>query len=122
MQKPKPTDAAGVEVVLSVIDANNNLREIGKAASDTTGFYSLKWTPDILGKYTVIATFAGSESYWPSSAETAFAVDEASPAPAEPEPEAPSFADQYFLPMSAGTIVATAIVGVTMVLLLRKRP
>jgi hypothetical protein len=122
MQKPKPTDVVGVEVVLSVVDANNNCREIGRATSDSSGFYSLQWVPDIPGKYTVIASFAGSESYWPSSAETAFAVDDAPPAPAEPEPDAPSFADQYFLPMSVGIIAAIVVFGIVIVLMLRKRP
>src|SRR3990170_8608828 len=86
MQKPRPTDATGVEVTLSVLDANNNFREIGKTTSDSNGFFGFQWKPDITGKFTVYARFAGSEAYWPSQAETAFAVDPASPAPpGEPE-------------------------------------
>ena len=49
------------------------------------GFYSYKWKPDIDGKYTVYAKFGGSESYWPSQATTAFAVDAAAPT-ATPQP------------------------------------
>ena len=58
-------------------DPNNNYIHIGDAISDSSGFFSFRWVPpaDIVGKYTVIATFAGSQSYWPSSAETAFSVD-----------------------------------------------
>jgi len=35
------------------------------------------WKPDIPGKYTVIATFAGSASYYGSYVETTFGVEEA---------------------------------------------
>ena len=65
-QQPKPTTATGVLVSLNVIDSNGNYRPIGTTTSDATGFYSFDWQPDIAGKYTVIASFAGSESYWPS--------------------------------------------------------
>lgn len=122
MQKPIPTNAKGVEVSLAVIDANNNFRNIGTATSDVGGVYSLVWKPDISGKYTVIATFAGSDSYGSSSARTNFFVEEAVSA-ATPEPtQAPaSMADIYFLPMSIGMIAAIAIVGIALALLLRKR-
>ena len=33
--------------------------------TDSTAF---NWKPDIEGKYTVSASFGGSESYWPSHA------------------------------------------------------
>ena len=75
-QKPLPTNFTGVEVVINVVDANGNFRTIGTAQTDATGQYSLAWKPDISGKFTVIATFAGTKGYWSSSAETAFVVDE----------------------------------------------
>ena len=59
-------------VTISVVDANGNYRPIGTTTSNVYGTYSLTWTPDISGNYTVIANFAGSESYYPSSAATAF--------------------------------------------------
>ena len=71
-QKPLPTNFIGVEVTLSVVDANGNYRTIGTTTTDARGFYSLHWTPDITGKYSVTATFAGTNGYWPSSAEAAF--------------------------------------------------
>ena len=123
MQKPIPTNATGVVVSIDVIDSNGNFRNIGEATSDTNGFYSLNWTPDVPGKYTVIATFKGSESYWPSHAETAFAVDEVvSPTqtPATPAPQ--SVADAYFVPAVAGIIIAIVIGFAATILLLRKRP
>ena len=122
MQKPRPTDATGVEVTLSVLDANDNYREIGKTTSNSDGFFTLNWKPDIEGEYTVYASFAGSESYWPSRAVSSFAVDSAPPAAAEPEPEPPSMTDTYVLSIGVAIIIAIAIVGAIIVLMLRKRP
>jgi hypothetical protein len=122
MQKPKPTDVTGVEVVLSVIDANNNNREIGKATSDSDGFFSFAWQPDIEGKYTITASFTGSESYWPSHAVTAFTVD---PAPQVESPEYPQPVDNTMTVVGIGVAIlaAIAIVGVVLALLLmRKHP
>jgi hypothetical protein len=82
----------------------------------------LNWIPDIEGKYTVYASFAGSESYWPSHAVTAFNVD---PAPSTPTPQPtqqPSMADLYFVPAIAGLFVFVAIIGVLIIIVLRKRP
>jgi hypothetical protein len=123
MQKPRPTDATGVPITLSVVDANGNFREIGTTTSDADGFYSYQWTPDIVGKYTVYAKFAGSESYWPSHAESAFAVDPAAPTPAPTDAPVQLTSDMYFVPAVAGIIVTIVIVGMVLaLLLLRKRP
>ena len=123
MQKPRPMDTVGVPVTISVVDANGNYRDIGTATTNADGFYAMNWMPDIDGQYMVYASFAGSESYWPSHAVTSFAVD---PAPATPTPTAApisSMADAYFVPAVAGIIIAIAIVGIVLaLLLLRKRP
>ncbi len=79
--------------------------------------------PDIAGKYTVIVTFAGSKAYYPSYAQSAFVVDEAPDATAAPTTNTSSMADQYFLPLSIGMIVAIVVIGAILaLLLLRKRP
>jgi hypothetical protein len=122
MQKPRPADATGVSVAIYVLDSNGNYRNIGNTTSDANGFYSLQWTPDIPGKYTVIASFDGSESYWPSHAETAFAVDEAAPTPTEQPAVAAPPTEMYFAISTAAIIIAIAIVGVLILLTLRKRP
>ncbi len=122
MQKPRPANAAGVPVTLSVVDANGNYREIGSTISDADGFYSFQWKPDISGKFIVYASFTGSEGYWPSHAVTAFAVDEAAPATPGATPVAPSVADQYFVPAVAGIIAAIVIVGLGVIFALKKRP
>jgi hypothetical protein len=119
-QFPRPMDVTGVEVTLSVLDSNGNYREIGKTTSDSDGFYSLMWTPDITGKYTLYASFGGSKSYWPSHAETVFGVGEAPETPETPQPQ-PSMADQYLLPATGGIIAAVIGVGVALALILRKR-
>ena len=120
MQKPRPTNTTGVEVVLSVIDSNNNYREIGKTTSDMYGNYAFKWTPDVSGQYYVYADFKGSESYYRSGASTAFGVDEAVVTPA-PTETPPSIADQYFVPATVGIIIAIIAVGALLALLLLKK-
>ena len=77
MQKERPTNTIGVNVTLSVLDSNGNTYNIGNATTDASGAYSLMWQPSILGKYTIFASFAGTNSYYPSSAETAVGVVEA---------------------------------------------
>jgi hypothetical protein len=121
-QQPMPTNATGVPVSIDVIDANGNYRNIGTATSDTTGVFSLQWKPDISGKYTVIATFAGSEAYYSSAQETSFVVDQAAPTPAPTDAPAQSTADMYFVPAIAGLFVFVAIIGVVIILVLKKRP
>jgi outer membrane protein assembly factor BamB len=122
MQKPRPTNVTGVKVTLSVIDSNNNYREIGTATSDADGFFYYTWVPDIPGDFKVIATFAGSESYWPSHAETAFTVMQEAEVTPPPTPTPASIADIYLVPSVIGIIVAIAVATVVIVLMLRKRP
>ena len=123
MQQPLPNNITGVPVTLSVVDANGNYRTIGTATSNVYGTYSLTWMPDIPGDYTVIANFAGSQSYYPSSAATAlYASAAATPAPtATPTTNLASTTDlmMYMTVAVIAIIIAIAIVGV---LMLRKRP
>jgi hypothetical protein len=121
MQKPRPANATGVEVTLAVLDSNNNYYEIGKATSDTNGMYSLLWEPPVPGKYTVYATFAGSEGYWPSHAETAIGVEEAPiQTPAPTQPPAP-MTDTYVTGFGIAIIVVLIAGIVVIVLVLRRR-
>jgi hypothetical protein len=71
--------------------------------------------------YNIIASFAGSKSYYPSFAETYAVVTEA-PAATPPPPEAqPSIADTYLLPATAGIIVTIVAVGVILMLIIRRQ-
>jgi outer membrane protein assembly factor BamB len=119
-QKPCPTNVTGVPVTISVIDANGNYQTIGTATT-SNGFYSLAWTPTIAGTYTVYASFAGTNAYYPSNAISAFTVDEvaATPAPTETPPSA---ADLYFIPAIIGVIIAIIVVGAVLALLVMKKP
>ncbi len=121
MQKPKPTNATGVDVNLYAVDANGNYRQIGTATT-TDGFFSFNWKPDVEGKYTVYASFAGSESYWPSNAVTAFSVDPAAATPAPTATPVQSPADLYFIPAIAALFIAIIVVGVLTIFIGRKRP
>jgi len=117
-QKPRPTDFIGVEVIVSVIDPNNNCYEVGRATSDKNGMFSVPFTPEVPGKYTIFATFAGSQGYWPSSAVTSIEVEEtpeATPTPT-PVPQAP--VGTYF---TVSTILIIIAIAIALVLLLRKR-
>ena len=121
-QKPLPTNFTGVPVTIDVLDSNGNYRTIGTATTDASGTFSLQWTPDIEGKYTVIATFHGTNGNWPSYSETSFAVDPAPVATTAPTPTPTSVADMYFVPSVIGIIVAIAIGFAITILMLRKRP
>jgi hypothetical protein len=119
MQKPRPTDAVGVNVTISVLDPNGNSYEVGTTTSDANGMYSVSFTPLVSGKYTVIATFAGSESYWGSQAETAINVEQTPAATAAPTPTPAPMTDTYIVGFGSAMLVAI-IVGFVL-LLLRKR-
>ncbi len=121
MQKPRPAEITGVEVTLSVVDANGNYRQIGTTTTNN-GYFSYNWVPDIEGQYTVYASFAGSESYWPSNAITSFAVDPAAPTPTSAATPLASIADTYFVPAIAGLFVFVAVIGIIIILVLRRRP
>jgi hypothetical protein len=108
-QQPMPTDVKGVEITLNVVDSNGNYRTIGTTTSNAYGTYSFTWTPDISGDYTVMAKFAGSESYYQSSAATAFFASEPAATIAPQATQAPSAADLYFIPAIAGLFVAIVI-------------
>jgi outer membrane protein assembly factor BamB len=121
MQKPRPADITGVEVTLSVLDSNNNYRDIGTVTSDADGFFHYTWTPDIPGDFKVYASFAGSESYWPSHAVTAFTVMETPEATPPPTPTPAPLTDSYVAGFGIAIIIVIIAGIVVIVLMLRKR-
>jgi hypothetical protein len=122
MKQEKPTNATGVPVTVSVVDPNGNCYVIGTATSDSSGAFKLAFAPEVPGEYTIIASFAGTGSYYGSSAETAVYIAEAAATPTPVATQPPSMADLYFVPMSIGIIVAIVIIGLVIILMLRKRP
>jgi outer membrane protein assembly factor BamB len=133
MQFPMP-DANGVSVTLDAIDPNDNFVHIDTVQTSMSGLFSTMWTPEIEGEYTVIATFEGTKSYWPSYAETAIGVVPA-PTPATPiepeeptEPEVPTEpeqpAEEALISTEIAIILAVAVIaviGVAAYWVLRKR-
>ncbi len=122
MQQPKPTNATGVQVKLAVVDANGNYRAIGTTTSDTNGVFSYTWTPDIEGTYNVIAAFDGTESYWPSSAETSFVVDPTAPTPSTATVTTQAPIEMYIIGAVIAIIAAIAIGFAVTIVTLKKRP
>jgi hypothetical protein len=112
-QQAFPTNATGVQVTLDAIDPNGNFIHLGTTTSDMSGTFGYAWTtPDVPGKYTITATFAGSESYWASSAETYAVVSEAPPATAAPEYPQPIDYTWSFIGTALAIIIAVVLVGI----------
>jgi len=112
----------GVPVSINAVDPNGNLVNIGTATSDISGTYHFTWTPTTSGTYTISATFAGSNAYGFSSAETAATVVNA---PASPTPTTTSTTG-YATSADLMTFIIVAIIAIILaiaiatVLILRK--
>jgi hypothetical protein len=120
-QQPMPSNVTGVPVTISVLDSNGNQYSIGTTTTNAMGVYGLTWTPSISGNFTVFATFGGTQSYYGSSASACFYASEAPAATPAPTSPPASMADLYLLPGIVGIIIAIAVVGAVLVLMLRKR-
>ena len=122
-QQPMPSNITGVSVQIAVLDSNGNHYPIGTVTTDASGFYSLHWTPIIPGNYTVYATFAGTNGYWPSSAEAAFYASSPppTPAPTASPPSGLASTGTVELGIAAVIIVIVIIGAVLAILTLRKR-
>ncbi len=107
MQQPMPTNATGVTVSLDATDPDGNFVHIGTTTSNTDGSYSFLWTPELEGKYTIIASFDGSESYYASNAQTALGVT------AAPESESSASPTPTPAPTSMSTPTPTATTTTT---------
>ena len=96
---------------------------IGKVTSDINGNYAIPYTPEVPGTYQIIASFAGSKSYGPSSETTYITVSEGSTATPAATTQPQTITDTYFVPAIAAIIVLLITVLVILaVLMLRKRP
>ncbi|MFB3888827.1 MAG: PQQ-binding-like beta-propeller repeat protein [Candidatus Bathyarchaeia archaeon] len=85
-QQPIPGNAEGVTVKLTAIDPNGNTQDIGQVTTDLKGNFGKMWKPPVPGQYTIIASFEGSNSYWPSYSTAYLAVDPAAPSPSATVP------------------------------------
>jgi hypothetical protein len=113
-----PPKEPGVPVTLTAVDPNGNTITIGTTTTDSAGNYGINFVPEITGMYTITASFAGTNSYWPSTSGTKLTVVEAPQASATSAPIANPPYELYTIGMGLAIIIALAIA----VLLLRKRP
>jgi hypothetical protein len=123
MNQIKPTDAKGVEVTLETLDPNGNFYELGTTTSDVEGNYGFAFTPEVPGTYQIFATFKGSKAYGGSADITYITVAEA-PQASPPPTAAPPYgqtADEYLMPATIGIIIAIVVVGLVIILMLRRR-
>jgi hypothetical protein len=111
MQVSKPTNTTGVMVSLDTLDPNGNYIHIGNTISDANGKFCYQWVPEVPGKYTVYASFPGSNSYYSSTSETFIAVEEPEATATPTEKPQASVADTYFIPAVAGLFIAIILLG-----------
>jgi len=120
-QQPRPYDVTGVDVTINVVDGNGNFRTIGNAKT-VDGSFAFVWQPDISGSFQVIASFEGSNSYYPSSASTYFyasdVVDSVPPADMRGDLATTGDLLTYLAAGVIAIIVAIALIGL---LILRKK-
>jgi hypothetical protein len=124
-QQPEPTNFTGVTVTLSVLDPNNNTYTIGTATTDANGMFHYTWAPhDITGTYTVTATFAGTNGYWPSNAETNMIVQSPAATSAPTATPLTGLASNTTVEYGIVAIIVVLIVGIALVAVLvtRKHP
>jgi hypothetical protein len=117
-ERPMPTNAKGVEVSIDAIDPNSNIVHIANSTTDINGQYSYVFTPQIAGRYTIITTFGGSNSYFSSHAETAMAIGDAAATPSPYPVLTMPPTESYIAASTVAIIIAIAVVAF---LLLRKR-
>jgi hypothetical protein len=123
MQQEIPQDAKGVEVKLTAIDPNSNYVDLGDTTSDMNGNFGLSFIPDVPGDYHIIATFAGSKAYGPSSSSTYVTVEDVPATTSTPEAQlSQSAADLYFIPAIAALFVLIIVVAILLAMMIRKRP
>jgi hypothetical protein len=121
-QQPRPTNATGVTVALMAVDPNGNYVNIGTATSDSNGLYALGYTPEVPGIYRIFAVYEGSNSYWGSQAESVISVTNAPAATPAPTQTPPNMVETYFFPAVAALAIIIVIIGVAIIMALKKRP
>ncbi|MCW3984408.1 MAG: Ig-like domain-containing protein [Candidatus Bathyarchaeota archaeon] len=112
--------AVPMTVYFSKGDSSNPLTI--NATTDDNGGFTVKFVPDLVGEWSVAVSWAGDSTHKASNSQiqTLIVNELVTPTPIQP---VQSMADLYFIPAVIGIIVAIAIVGVVLALLVtRKRP
>ncbi len=112
----------GVPVVLTAIAADGSVTDIGSTTTNAYyGTFATAWTPPAEGVYTIMASFAGDDSYGSSSAATSISVGPApTAAPTQSPPEAPVDYMPTLTGILAAVVVAIVISVIALAVVLRK--
>jgi outer membrane protein assembly factor BamB len=86
-QFERPADAGGVTVTIEAVDGNGNYQLLGTTTRDAYGNFAFSYEPTVEGQYMIIATFAGSASYYGSTATAYFTAGPAYSAGTPIEPD-----------------------------------
>jgi hypothetical protein len=117
-----PPKCTGVPVTMTAVDPNGNTVNLGTTTSDGDGHFAYQWTPTTAGLYKIIATFAGSNSYFTSHGVTSATVAASSPAPtSNTGVQASVDYTMTIIGAAIAIIIVVAIVGLALFLALRKR-
>jgi hypothetical protein len=111
----------GVPVTLTAIDPNGNVAPIGTVTTNPYyGTFSIEWKPNVQGTYTIMATFAGDDSYGISAASTAVSVD---PAIATTTPLPAAAIPDYTMTIVAAAIaiIIALVIAIAVAVVLIKR-
>ena len=113
----------GVPVVLTAIGSDGSVTDIG--TTTTNGYYGTfgyAWTPPSEGVYTIMASFAGDDSYGSSTAATAVSVGPAPIIAPTPTLIAQTDYTPTLMGILAAVVVAIVVSVIALVVVLRKRP
>lgn len=118
-QFEKPASATGVTVTLEAIDPNGNYQYLGTTTSDISGNYGFTFKPETQGKYTIMATFAGSGGYYGATTTTYMSVDPAASASTVINAEETGFITTEVAIVAA--VAVAAVIGVAAYFFLKRK-
>jgi hypothetical protein len=111
----------GVPVYVYTVDPNNNYKDIGIATTNAYyGTFSIPFTPEVEGTYTIMASFGGDASYGSSGSSTAILVGSApTPYPTQEPVNIPDNTSLIYGLLVA--VIIAIVIGLVILLLVRKR-
>jgi hypothetical protein len=117
----------GVPVVLTAIAADGTVIDLGTATTNGySGNFAFAWTPPKEGIYTLMASFAGDDSYGSSTAYTSVSVgpSAATVAPTQsppPQVSASDVANQLMTPLAIVAVAIIIAIAIATVLIIRRK-
>jgi len=124
-----PPQCNGVPVTLTAVGPDGSVTNIGTTTSNYQGHFGFQWTPTTQGLYTIYATFAGSNSYWASSASTSATYSTVSTSTTTTAAPSTTTAAQSSVSNSdlmtyliVGVIAIIVAIAIATVLIIRRKP